>query len=108
MPSARCVLALARASPPSWKIAPTEKSDTSVRIPSLAAFQSQRQVAKTPDKSRHFQVFLEAIKANPDWVLITSWNEWYEGSEIEPSYELGNKYLNLTDPYARRFLSDPR
>ncbi|MCP5113380.1 MAG: hypothetical protein GY953_21310, partial [bacterium] len=27
----------------------------------------------------------EAIAAKPNWILITSWNEWHEGSEIEPS-----------------------
>src|SRR5262249_48198103 len=26
----------------------------------------------------------EAVEANPDWVLITSFNEWHEGTEIEP------------------------
>lgn len=46
----------------------------------------------------------QAIKANPDWVLITTWNEWHEGSEIEPSFEFGNKYLNLTREFARRFI----
>jgi len=46
----------------------------------------------------------EAIKANPDWVLITSWNEWPEGTEIEPSLELGDKYLQITAEYSKRFL----
>jgi glycoprotein endo-alpha-1,2-mannosidase len=34
--------------------------------------------------------------ASPDWVLVTSYNEWQEGSEIEPSLELGASYLALT------------
>jgi len=46
----------------------------------------------------------EAIKAQPDWILITSWNEWPEGSEIEPSLELGDKYLQITAEYSKRFL----
>ena len=50
----------------------------------------------------------EAIKARPDWITITSWNEWPEGTEIEPSLELGDTYLKITAEYARRFLaSDP-
>ena len=47
----------------------------------------------------------EAIKSKPDWVLITSWNEWHEGSEIEASTEYGDKYLKLTGDYAWRFLA---
>jgi hypothetical protein len=49
----------------------------------------------------------EAIKANPDWIIVTSWNEWAEGTEIEPSLELGDKYLQITAEYARRFLDSP-
>jgi glycoprotein endo-alpha-1,2-mannosidase len=49
----------------------------------------------------------EALKAQPDWVLITSWNEWPEGTEIEPSLELGDKYLNITAEYSQRFLGSP-
>ena len=46
----------------------------------------------------------EAIAANPDWVIVTSWNEWHEGSEIEPSVELGDKDLKTTTQFARKFL----
>jgi len=49
----------------------------------------------------------EAIQARPDWILITSWNEWHEGSEIEPSWEYGQKYLDLTRSAARRFHALP-
>ena len=38
-----------------------------------------------------------AIDANPDWILITSFNEWHEGTELEPSIELGEKYLDITE-----------
>jgi hypothetical protein len=47
----------------------------------------------------------EAIAANPDWVLITSWNEWHEGSEIEPSVEDGELALKTTAKSAPRFRS---
>jgi glycoprotein endo-alpha-1,2-mannosidase len=45
----------------------------------------------------------QAIAANPDWVLITSWNEWHEGSEIEPSVEDGDLALRNTRTYAMKF-----
>lgn len=50
----------------------------------------------------------EAIAADPDWILVTSWNEWHEGSEIEPSWEDGDAYLRATLPLARRFKESPR
>ena len=30
---------------------------------------------------------------DPDWVVISTFNEWHEGTEIEPSREQGFKYL---------------
>ena len=44
-----------------------------------------------------------AIIAMPDWILITSFNEWHEGSEIEPSMEYKDRYLKLTRQYAGQF-----
>ena len=37
-----------------------------------------------------------AINVNPDLVTITSWNEWYETSAIEPGRDWGNLYLDIT------------
>ena len=45
----------------------------------------------------------EAVRADPHWILITSWNEWHEGSEIEPSVEYEDQYLKLTAEFAARF-----
>jgi glycoprotein endo-alpha-1,2-mannosidase len=50
----------------------------------------------------------EAVVAAPDYVLITSWNEWHEGSEIEPSVEYGSVMLNDTAIFAREFLAGRR
>lgn len=50
----------------------------------------------------------EAIAADPHWVLVTSWNEWFEGSEVEPSAEYGQKYIEMTAEFATRLKSQPR
>jgi glycoprotein endo-alpha-1,2-mannosidase len=50
----------------------------------------------------------EAIAAAPNYVLITSWNEWHEGSELEPSFEYGSHILKATTSLSRAFLSAAR
>jgi len=37
-----------------------------------------------------------ARESMPHWILITSFNEWHEGTEIEPSVEFGRTYLEIT------------
>jgi hypothetical protein len=44
-----------------------------------------------------------ALDSGADWVVITSWNEWVEGSQIEPSVSYGNLYLDLTAELAAQF-----
>ena len=48
-------------------------------------------------------LFEEAVAANPDWILITNWNEWHEGSEIEPSLENGGRALKTVATFAPGF-----
>lgn len=46
-----------------------------------------------------------AIASNPDWIVITSFNEWPEGTYIEPSVAYGNRFLDLTAVWSQRFKS---
>jgi hypothetical protein len=73
--------------------------DTKIRTPGTDAERHDGQTYRV--------LWEEAIAADPDWMLITSWNEWHEGSEIEPSVEHGDKYLRLTREYATRFAAQP-
>jgi hypothetical protein len=49
--------------------------------------------------------FEAAIESDPEWIFITSWNEWYEHTHIEESRLNGTRYLDLTGEYARRWKS---
>jgi glycoprotein endo-alpha-1,2-mannosidase len=49
-----------------------------------------------------------ALAAEPAAVLVASWNEWHEGSEIEASLEHGTRYLEATRAWAERFRARAR
>ena len=40
------------------------------------------------------------LDPNLKMALITTFNEWHEGTEIEPSKEYGTKYLQLTKSFS--------
>ncbi len=40
-----------------------------------------------------------ALASNPDWVTITTFNEWFEGAMIEPSVTYNTQYLTITQHY---------
>jgi len=47
--------------------------------------------------------FNAAMKSNPDLLWINSFNEWVEGTYIEPSKFYGDLYLNLTREMVAQF-----
>jgi hypothetical protein len=49
------------------------------------------------------QSWQAALASSPNWVVITSFNEWPEGTYIEPSVAYGDAYLGLTAQYAAQF-----
>ena len=74
--------------------------DTKIRKPGLAVERYDGQLYRVQ--------WDQAIKADPHWILITSFNEWHEGSEIEPSLEYKAKYIDITAEYAGRFKAKAR
>lgn len=44
-----------------------------------------------------------ALSSNPDFITITSFNEWFEGAMIEPSVTYGNLYLDITRQFASKW-----
>jgi hypothetical protein len=47
--------------------------------------------------------FEAALASNPDWLIVSSFNEWVEGSYIEPSEFYGDKYLQMTRELVSQF-----
>jgi glycoprotein endo-alpha-1,2-mannosidase len=70
-------------------------NDTKIRKPGRDAERQDGRVYRT--------LWEDAIDSRPDWITITSWNEWHEGTEIEPSVQYGDTYLKLTAEYAQKF-----
>ncbi len=44
-----------------------------------------------------------ALRSRPDWVFISSFNEWAEGHYIEPSERYGDLFLGITRELSGRF-----
>ncbi|MGO9121841.1 MAG: endo-1,3-alpha-glucanase family glycosylhydrolase [Desulfomonilaceae bacterium] len=47
--------------------------------------------------------FEAAIQSDPDWIFITTWNEWWEHTHIEPSELYGDQYLRITREFAEKW-----
>lgn len=55
------------------------------------------------DGAYYRATFDAALQSEPDWIFITSWNEWWEHTYIEPSERYGDLYLQITREYAEEW-----
>jgi hypothetical protein len=60
------------------------------------AVQTESRVIDRRDGSYYSLYWLIAKACSPDGYAITSFNEWHEGTEIEPSRQYGHQYIYLT------------
>ncbi len=59
---------------------------------------------KDRDDGAYYQAtFDAAIQSDPDWIFITTWNEWWEHTYIEPSELYGEEYLRITREFAEKW-----
>jgi len=69
--------------------------DTEVRSPGY--------IVERENGSYYASIWETARSSSPDHYIITSFNEWHEGSEIEPSLEYVYEYIDLTSSYMKGF-----
>lgn len=69
-----------------------------VRIRPGSGFAKDRE-----DGAYYARSWQAAINSSPNWIVITSFNEWPEGTHIEPSVAHGETYLHLTRQWSDRF-----
>jgi len=60
-------------------------------------------LAERNDGEKYAADWDAALDLSAHTVLITSWNEWHEGTEIEPSREYGFDYLEYTREYIEEY-----
>ena len=81
-------------------------SDTSPSRPSCRAATTASPtppLVQREDGALYGALWNQALADNPDWVLLLSFNQWHNGTEIELSVEMGDLYLRLTADNAARF-----
>lgn len=49
----------------------------------------------------------QVLTAKPDAVQIVTWNDFQEGTTVEPATEYGHLFLNVTERYVRDFTGRP-
>lgn len=68
-----------------------------LRVPSPAFARDRK------DGLYYQNTFNAAMRSKPDLIIVHSFNEWIEGSQIEPGAAYGDLYLNLTAQFAAIF-----
>jgi hypothetical protein len=98
---------------------PTSDSQVTARFVSPGgayADSDQRQIVGRANADTYQTTWGAAVKNNPDWIIINSWNDFANGTEIALSREYADRYANLTrmnialwrgeKPWAAAFLSN--
>jgi glycosyl hydrolase family 99 len=78
--------------------------------PVTPGFDDSRLVDRVPphvvDRSNgsvYDQQWTTAIDTGADWIVVTSWNEWWENTHVEASERYGTTYLERTRAWANAF-----
>ena len=59
--------------------------------------------ARGANGERYDETWRAALASDPDWIVINSWNEWYEGTPVQPGALEGDVALRQTATWSARF-----
>ena len=81
---------------------PSARDMTTARLPPPTA--RIPRVSERQNGAYYDTQWRSALQAGADWVVVTSWNEWWENTRrIEPSVKYGDFYAQRTKDWAARF-----
>jgi len=60
------------------------------------------------DGATYDQMWRAAVRAAPEVVTVTSYNEWHEGTQIEPAQPIGRAYASYEGAWGLTGLSAAR
>jgi hypothetical protein len=65
-------------------------------------------VTDREDGQYYHRQWQAALQNRADWIVITSWNEWLENTEIEPGVRFHDLYVKMTRSWTLLFRRRPR
>ena len=68
---------------------------------------AQQTVIERRGTARYDETWYAARGVWPDWIYVTSWNEWFERTSIAPGRVSGNAALQRTLDWAGAFRATP-
>jgi glycoprotein endo-alpha-1,2-mannosidase len=78
------------------------------RKPNATSALPGRKLVLREEGALYKALFAQAAADGADWVLISSFNQWHNGTEIEPSEEMGSRYLTLSRELSSSFMKGVR
>ena len=53
-------------------------------------------IPRGSDGERYDATWRAALAGDPDWIFVSTWNEWYEDTQVEPGNSTGGQALSQT------------
>jgi hypothetical protein len=68
---------------------------------------NQRVYVSRENGARYDYAWQAAYASEPEWVLLSTWNEWFEDTAVAPGSVNAGQSLQQTGSYAQSFQTDP-